>query len=498
MYFVVQHDGFIPRINNDVSPEDYPLVVIVRDGWNDYSYQTMCSLHVYLRPEGQAITLGNCRIMYKDQEKWHWGLENYNHGFNKLPSNFCSLGIETSFYEKINIHLGVDNGIEFLESLRDAAWLPQVWRRFENDTCFRASLMRDKSEATKTRDVVPTLFGKKNQKKVFRFVYSVALPGAQNLIQVPFDFRRTSFLPHRIALLVGRNGAGKTQILSNLAIALTGVMSNHDDNSDLSLNKLLAAGQVKPTPSIYRVVAVSFNAFDSFEILPENEDGDIKYSYCGIRMPNGTILSADDQISKIVFAVGALDDEKHELLIQLINGTLDLQISGKEELTEGFYKKLSAGQRIVVNIISHVMARIEIGSLLLIDEPETHLHPQLATSLISALADLLTKFKSFAVIATHSPLIAQQVPSSMVTVVDRNNGCVEVFMPDIECFGENLSEISSALYETKEYERDYKVTLDTEIRKCMTNQPRFENLTKIKMGANARAYVLAKTWELTR
>ncbi|MFD7630846.1 AAA family ATPase [Streptomyces sp. NPDC059851] len=62
-------------------------------------------------------------------------------------------------------------------------------------------------------------------------------------------------------------------------------------------------------------------------------------------------------------------------------------------------------------LIEHVAER----SLVLIDEPESHLHPPLLASFIQTLSRLLTERNGVAVVATHSPpVVLQEVPRSCV------------------------------------------------------------------------------------
>lgn len=494
MRLIIQRSGVFPKTEGRFAQSDYPLIFIIKDNWNDYSYMTMCSLFILQSPDDSPIQLGNCRIMIKGQDKYRWTFDQAPDTFPALPPQYCSLGVELKYYNQIRAVLGVEQGSKLMASLRDIAWNKHRWQHFDGDTCFDVSLQREKNMAILIRDSIANIFGKSATRKKRDFTYSVILPGASYEISIPFDFRRKSFLPNRTCLLVGQNGVGKTQILSKLAVALTGVVSDYESNDDF-IKILESAGKVSPTPSFYRVIAVSFNAFDNFEIIPDTEDADVRYSYCGIRKRDNSILAAHEQIAEIKQTIAKMDNAKFEFLSRSLQKTLRIKISNKEDLDENFYNRLSAGQRIVTNIITHVISKIEKQSLVLIDEPETHLHPQLATSLITSIGDLLKEYQSFSIIATHSPLIAQQIPSSSIRVITRQNDTVEAFLPDIECFGENLSEITSALYETNEFFRDYKTVIDKEVKRSLSNPDKVLELLKTNLGANAKSYLLAKTME---
>ena len=196
--------------------------------------------------------------------------------------------------------------------------------------------------------------------------------------------------------------------------------------------------------------AISFNAFDKFE-LPKPQPGAIlSYTYCGIRTIDGNLCTENDLIQSIQESVDRMDSEQRKTLSVAIKNVLGVDLGyDMNDANANYYNRLSAGQRIALNILTHLMSNLHEKTLVLIDEPETHLHPSLMTSLISEISRLLRIFKSYAVIATHSPIIAQQVSSSSIRVMARVGDSVEVTIPDIECFQvRTYSEISNVLFES--------------------------------------------------
>ncbi len=69
---------------------------------------------------------------------------------------------------------------------------------------------------------------------------------------------------------------------------------------------------------------------------------------------------------------------------------------------------------------------------------ETHLHPPLLASFTRAISDLIIKRNGVALIATHSPVVLQEVPKSCVTVVDRVLSEFRLDRPEMETFAENV------------------------------------------------------------
>lgn len=83
-----------------------------------------------------------------------------------------------------------------------------------------------------------------------------------------------------------------------------------------------------------------------------------------------------------------------------------------------FFVKLSSGHMIIILSLTALCASIYEKTIVFIDEPETHLHPPLLATYIRTLSFLLRKRNAIAIIATHSPIVLQEVPKSCVTKVE--------------------------------------------------------------------------------
>jgi hypothetical protein len=80
------------------------------------------------------------------------------------------------------------------------------------------------------------------------------------------------------------------------------------------------------------------------------------------------------------------------------------------------------------------------------DEPEAHLHPPLLAALIRAVSDLLINRNGVAIVATHSPVVLQEVPRSCVWKLRRNGGGAVVERPEIETFAENVGRLTHEVF----------------------------------------------------
>jgi len=110
------------------------------------------------------------------------------------------------------------------------------------------------------------------------------------------------------------------------------------------------------------------------------------------------------------------------------------------------YAKLSSGHKIVLLTITRLVETVEERSLVLVDEPEAHLHPPLLSAFIRALSDLLIDRNAVAIIATHSPVILQEVPRKCVWRIRRSGQTTIVERPNIETFGENVGTLTDEIF----------------------------------------------------
>lgn len=110
------------------------------------------------------------------------------------------------------------------------------------------------------------------------------------------------------------------------------------------------------------------------------------------------------------------------------------------------FGRLSSGHKIVLLTITRLVETVEERSLVLIDEPETHLHPPLLSAFVRSLSGLLINRNGVAIIATHSPVVLQEVPRSCVWKVRRSGRVTEVERPEIETFGENVGILTREVF----------------------------------------------------
>ena len=104
---------------------------------------------------------------------------------------------------------------------------------------------------------------------------------------------------------------------------------------------------------------------------------------------------------------------------------------------------LSSGELGFVRFAALAALHIENSSLLLFDEPETHLHPDFISQFVAVLNRLLEQTGSAAIIATHSVYFVREAFEDQVTVLrsgpDRS---IAVETPHLRTFGADVGAIS--------------------------------------------------------
>jgi predicted ATPase len=464
-----------------------PFALLAKNNWNDYSYTTLFQLYLYIEGTNNRVNIGQLKIMHLNQKvetnTFSSEIKHFDN-LSTLGKEYCSIGNDLAYYENLKI-IGDSLAINVLESLNDVSYDSNIRSRFEDDSCFNSSLLRY-SETKEALDKGASLFGKKIIRQI---KFSATIPiFSEKSYKLNFDFELFKGLPHRVNLLVGSNGVGKTQVMAKLAILLSRFAKENSGDKESSLKKLTEAGIIEPRPSLYNVIAVSFNAFDSFELPSIKQTNDFSYSYCGLRKSDSNYFNEQELAEKIQKFLKSMDAQKRqvaeEYLKQLLHYGDDEKVTSSSN-----YSALSAGQKIVLNILLHVLNKIKPQSLILLDEPETHLHPKLMTSLFMILTEILNSSDSFAIIATHSPIIVQQVPSRSIHVLKRIDNIPDLSSPVIECFGENLSEISRHVFQTSQSDRDYESIIDALLLNNNNEPEIVEELFDGKLGMNARIYL---------
>jgi predicted ATPase len=440
---------------NEFIPNEPNVVFLVRDNWNDYAFHTLFYLN-YTDEKLKHHELGNVKIGRFGQEENEMLLEGIKR-FTELDENYFSLGLDDVYYERIN-NIGQKFRDEILISLKDIAKDADLYERAISERVTQVSLLRGISPFTITGQYRRmTLGGVRLTSYDFRFETFNNEESHFSPIQLDFNVIPDSIPPTNIHVIIGRNGVGKTKLITNMISTLfdenrskCGVFNYHKNSRE---EKLFG-----------NLVAVSFSAFDESIPVYLKESEYISYSYVGLKRSDesGNTLSPKtpellkkefieslsgirsrgqiDFWSEIIHLLDSDPIFKETNISEVVKLAEKLNDAG-----EGF-GKLSSGHKIILLTITKLVETIKEKSLLLLDEPESHLHPPLLSSFIRALSELLIYKNGVAIIATHSPVILQEVPKACVWKLRRSGSLTKSERLVIESFGENVGTLTREVF----------------------------------------------------
>lgn len=475
--FYVGHDSKVP-----IKESEY-FVLEPNTGWNDYSVVSIFNLYYY-HNEKLVRNLGGTKIIHY-QELVTW--KELPWRFIELDENFCSLSSDEHFYLNLKTEFGLAKTISILYALKDAAYFVDIHEEFEETYNFRNSLIRSDEGERMIRQLRPILHGLRLS-ELYNFSYNFRPAYAKEPIRITFDYSDKEPLPDRIFAVIGKNGTGKTQLLNSLPENLS------KDNPDVFLKKI---------PNFSKVIAISYSAFDNFK--PPKNTAQFNYVYCGLRNSDGQELSKraitlgfyrnwekiilHDRVKKWRSILKTFIDK--EIVAELITQNDTGEYVVIHERYQSVRHKLSSGQSILLSIITQVIANIRYDSLILYDEPETHLHPNAITALMNTIYELVNEFESYCLIATHSPLVIRELFSKNVFVMEKHDNVPSLKRIGIESFGENLGVLTEEVFGDRSVDKKYKSIISDLVNQGYSYEEIIDLLQfdEVPLSLNAKIYI---------
>lgn len=411
--------------------------------------------------------------------------------FRKLDKTHASLGTDQKFYENV-VSLGPEVAKELFESLRDAAWDESVYQGFQKEDAFSTSLMRGlrRSDVRKFTDIAH----QRASLTPYEFEYQFPNTNGPSL---HFQVTPHVLPPTNIHTIIGRNGVGKTRLMKSLISLLCDGESTNTDLGRFTFKSPREEGEGDGT--FANLISVAFSAFDEVE-FPASTRGTktgIQVSYIGLRRPAKTLLSQSEKIKGFEKAhstvpkrtqlksITELANEFSESLLRCLRSSKrDLWLSTMAILesdpifssmcmrdlaaydddvlpntAKRLFRLASSGHKVVLLCLTRLVELVEERTLVLIDEPEAHLHPPLQSSFIRALSALLTVRNGVALLATHSPVMLQEVPRECVWLLFREGDQTTNERPQIETFAENLGVLTREVFRLEVTQSGYHTLL---------------------------------------
>ncbi|WP_309266217.1 AAA family ATPase [Aeromonas salmonicida] len=427
------------------------------DNWNDFSFVTMFYLELY-DDKGVLHDLGNVKIGFKGQTTEQSTYSLLCNEFQQLPDGFFSVGQDVDYYQKMSSQPEQIKHL-LLGALKDIVKMPELIEVAQEEKVFRTSLLRDVSLSVIKGQFSRVLAGRP---PLTNFEFKFIRPATEKMssIELRFKVEVESKPSTNIHAIIGRNGVGKTTLLNGMIEAITSKGQSAAKFYDIE------NWSDKPIDTDYfsSLVSVSFSAFDPFEPPIEQPDPSLGtcYFYIGLKKEGDALKGLKDIHQDFLLALKSCISQmsKRDRWLKAIDtlesdenfasmGLKDLAKLSSEELitkAQKIIKKMSSGHAVVLLTITRLVATVEEKTLVLIDEPESHLHPPLLSAFIRALSELLHDRNGVSIIATHSPVVLQEVPRSSAWKINRVGLITDPRRPDVETFGENVGVLTREVF----------------------------------------------------
>ncbi len=492
---------YYPKLKGAVS-----VAYLEANNWDDFGFKSTFNLVVF-DENGKEYNIGVVKIGYTSQDNG-WTQSKLPKEFSTLDSSFFSLGQSDEYYQNI---FSLDESLrrDILKGLNDVVYEDKNYELAINEKVMKVSLLRDVSIASIKGQFKRLLDGGKLRTE-FDFSYSLPQGKRTAGLDIEFYVDPESNPPSNIHVLIGRNGVGKTHLLHKMVKAL--VDNNTTQERDGCFSVVTSNKQSTRKEDLQEmfagVVSVAFSAFDPFEPIPEQQDKSegLKYAYVGLKRESTTDDGEHIPMSRSMLnqefsyclnnirrfgyqdrLIGAIRDLETDSLFKeialsdaILSSTYDF-----EEKTKRIFSKLSSGHAIVLLTIAKLVEKTEEKTLVLLDEPESHLHPPLLSAFIRTLSELLSHRNAIAVIATHSPVVLQEVPKNCVWMLRRSGLNAVAERPKTETFGENVGVLTREVFGLEVTDSGFHQMLKKEAESANTYKQALKRFNG-QLGAEAR------------
>ena len=480
---------------------------LLRDNWDDYGFKTSFAL-VYFDEDGERYDIGQVKVMLKGMPT---GYVTMDDEFEGLEPGYGSLGQDQSYYETL-LELPEPVRVAILCALRDVVWDDAIRAELEDDEAFGTSLTRSVGDVrfNKQRSII------QEQADLTAFDFTYRFPKGEEDIVVRVD--PESVPPSNIHVVIGRNGVGKTTLLTSISSLL-----RNGRNKRLGGLRFDENPEAAPKDQFANLITIAFSAFDSFDPPPRSANGRLRsrkagtrsgidYTYVGLKKrirvgderATGNKSEADlqqDFVESTLQCLRSASRPRWQAAMRILDADplfaglglshlAELAAETIEDRAGEIFETASSGHKIVLLTLTRLAELVNERTLVLIDEPEAHLHPPLVMALVRALSDLLAKRNGVAILATHSPVVVQEVPASCVTLLFRAGDVVTVERPQIETFAENLGTLTREIFRVEVTESGHHALI-TEVAQDAESLDDILGAFNDHIGAEGRALARA-------
>lgn len=437
-------------------PQFFPSIVLALfTRWNDFKLINIFQVIYFEKPSTERKFLGELKIISEDICTESNGNIKISlpTSFESLPTKYISLGCDAKYYENIRNVFGEESKV-LLSRLNDVGLNKSLQERFINNYYWEHSLIRS-NDAERMLRAAESIIDKVDFQERHKFRYEfIPVLGAEK-VELDFDFdTQNKYLSKRLYAIIGKNGSGKSTFLKNL-------YWDYNEGARVKFFDCL--------PEYSKAFLISTSPYDSYGIKEHTVP--LENIFCGLSDIDGSLLDYQGQLDELNKNIQKIitynDNEMYPILkssykvLSKLLPSIDLGILDNANGTiEILYNRLSSGEKSILMVMLRILANIRKDSLLLIDEPELHLHPNATASFISAIYELLEEYESYAIIISHSPSVIREIRADSVFIMERNDDVCTVRKSSRETLGANLSDITDEVFQLRDVPLHYMQKID--------------------------------------
>lgn len=480
---------FLNEQNLQTSIEPGTIVIMPSsDGWNDFGERIIVEIVIQPKnsPDFSSERLelrGFFGFLEKHDNKFDTmhlrelvNREQRAIPAEKVPDYFTMLP-DMESYRRIIRQLGPDETRIVLRAMNDMVEaedrpIGRPWLRTARESqIFLSAFLRQSESYFTWKNAAPILRGV-GFEELDRISEGVRvqfhLAGRPNAHDLKFRFSHVGdVLPSRFAIVIGKNGVGKSQTLAQIV-----------DAALLGKPNLTALDGDRP---VFNRILGFYPSASTSSVFPSERRKHARVWYRRFSMVSGrTRHSTSDLIIQLARSTeGIAGKSRYEIFqksISVIEGCEELVLrkrasehgsvsvfglnrGGEQEtleryssinsraepvrMIEGKTYPLSSGELSFLRFAALTGLYVENGTLLLFDEPETHLHPNFISQFVALLDSLLKQTGSAAILATHSVYFVREAMEDQVTVLRSNSDrVISAETPILKTFGADVGAIS--------------------------------------------------------
>jgi putative ABC-type multidrug transport system, ATPase component len=415
------------------------------DNWDDYGYKT--TARIYLKNENDVVESVNINIYPNKREVYIELCQ----GKKPEDKNFCTLGSQ-EYYNFINENIKKKDRKKWYKLTNDLAYNKDLFLEMLDNKeilFLRSSFLRFRNK----NEVITQLHRMASKGGKYLDAFNLKLQDNEKVV-LEINVNPKDLIPKNTYCIIGKNGTGKSHFLKNIAKSVLGEETSY-------------ALEVENEKNLENVIFISYSPFDETVDI-KNKDNFYQIGLNSVNIEEKETIfdyfnrELVDNIIAIQNPVAIKSKELWEEILEKFSyeewvrklleklSNLDQKIENDLLETKKFLKteieKLSSGQKIVLLSLTSLLLKVKEKTFVLVDEPELFLHPSMIKSYTRALIEIITKNNGICIIATHNPIVLQEIQTSCVKII-KSNREIEAFEKlGINSFGENINTLNNLIF----------------------------------------------------